>query len=278
MKATFDQVSAKCSLLTTRTYSTSFSMGIRLLEKQLRQPICAIYGFVRFADEIVDTFHNYNREQLLDDFEKDTYTAIERKISLNPILNSFQKAVNEFNIDLNLIDTFLKSMRMDLEALQYDQETLDQYILGSAEVVGLMCLKVFCKGNIDQYNILKPYAMSLGSAFQKVNFLRDLNADFKELGRSYFPDVDLERFDQDTKDSIEKSIEKDYQHAYKGITMLPKGSKFGVYIAYVYYNALFKKIQSTKPNKVLDARIRIPNNQKYAIVLSSYVKYRLNLI
>lgn len=278
MKALFDQVSDQCSAITTRSYSTSFSLGIRLLEKNLRKPIYAIYGFVRFADEIVDTFHDYNKEDLLNRFEKDTYQAIEDGISLNPILNSFQYAVNTYNIDHSLIDTFLKSMRMDLEDHEYNQDTFQEYILGSAEVVGLMCLKVFCNGDQAHYDELKKYAMSLGSAFQKVNFLRDLNADFKDLGRSYFPDINLESFDQESKDKVEASIEKDFQDAHIGILKLPGSAKFGVYMAYVYYYALFRKIKRTKPGNVLSARIRIPNNQKYAIMLSSYVKYRLHLI
>ena len=278
MKAVFDQVSDQCSAITTSSYSTSFSLGIRLLDKSIRKPIRAIYGFVRFADEIVDTLHDYNKEDLLSRFEEDTYRAIDEKISLNPILNSFQHAVNKFNIDHSLIRTFIKSMRMDLENNKHSQETFQEYILGSAEVVGLMCLRVFCAGNQPQYDSLKEYAMSLGSAFQKVNFLRDLNADFKQLGRSYFPGVDLKQFDQKSKDTIEKSIDEDFQCARIGIMKLPGPAKFGVYMAYVYYYALFRKIKRAKPNNVLSARIRIPNNQKYAIMLSSYVKYRLNLI
>jgi len=278
MKALFDEVSDKCSYITTKAYSTSFSLGIRLLDRSIRKPICAIYGFVRFADEIVDTFHDYDKVNLLDRFEEDAYRAIEGKISLNPILNSFQHAVNKYEIDHALIDSFLKSMRMDLQDHQYDQDTFQQYILGSAEVVGLMCLKVFCLGNQTQYDELKSYAMSLGSAFQKVNFLRDLNADFNGLGRSYFPDINLDQFDNEGKRSIEESIEKDFHNARIGIMKLPKISKFGVYMAYVYYYSLFKKIKNVKPAHVINTRIRIPDNQKYAIMLSSYVKYRLNLI
>jgi len=278
MKALFDEICDRCSEITTSSYSTSFSLGIKLFDKPLRKPIYAIYGFVRFADEIVDTFHEYDKEDLLNRFEEDTYRAIEDKISLNPILNSFQRVVNTYDIDHELIDTFLKSMRMDLGNYKYDEESLQEYILGSAEVVGLMCLKVFCNGDQSQYDNLKKYAMSLGAAFQKINFLRDLNADFKELGRSYFPEIDLNKFDQESKERIEQSIEIDFKEGHIGIMKLPRSAKFGVYLAYVYYYSLFRKIQKTKPSKVLDARIRIPNKQKYAILASSYVKYRLNLI
>jgi phytoene/squalene synthetase len=278
MKALFDQVSHRCSEITTSAYSTSFSLGIKVFDKPLRKPIYAIYGFVRFADEIVDTFHTYDKETLLNRFDEDTFRAIEDKISLNPILNSFQNVVNTYNIDHGLIHTFLKSMRMDLGNYNYDEPSLQEYILGSAEVVGLMCLKVFCDGDQSQYEELKKYAMSLGSAFQKVNFLRDLNADFKELGRSYFPEIDLNNFDQESKERVEASIEQDFNNARLGILKLPRSAKFGVYMAYVYYYSLFMKIKKTKPSKVLDARIRIPNNQKYGILLSSYVKYRLHLI
>lgn len=278
MKALFDHVSNQCSSITTRAYSTSFSLGIRLLHKSLRNPIYAVYGFVRFADEIVDTFHEYDKRDLLARFEQDTYQAIEEGISLNPILNSFQHTVHKYNIDRELIDTFLQSMRMDLDDQQYDQATFEKYILGSAEVVGLMCLKIFCNGDQSMYDRLKPSAMSLGSAFQKVNFLRDLNADFSDLGRSYFPGIDLSTFDEAGKREIELSIEEDFEKASIGIQQLPRAARFGVYMAYVYYYALFRKIKRTHPAKVMDARIRIPDNQKYAIMLSSYVKYRLNLI
>ncbi len=278
MKSLFDEVAIKCSRLTTRSYSTSFSLGIQLLGKELRDPVYAIYGFVRFADEIVDTFHDYNKEELLTKFKSDTYEAIESGISLNPILNSFQHAVNRYNIDHDLIETFLKSMEMDLLQVEYDQERFEEYILGSAEVVGLMCLKVFTGGDEEQYRQLQPYAMALGSAFQKVNFLRDVKNDLEYLGRSYFPGVNLESLDEQTKSEIEQDIEKDFNKALIGIKKLPQTSQFGVYIAYVYYYALFKKIQATPSRSILKQRIRIPNNKKYGMLVGSYLRYRLNLI
>ena len=277
MKALFDQVSDRCSTITTRVYSTSFSLGIRLLEKPLRKPLCAIYSFVRFADEIVDTFHDYDKNALLTKFEADTYQAIRDGISLNPILNSFQSVVNHYRIDHRLIDTFLQSMRMDLQKQQYNQTSFEQYILGSAKVVGLMCLKVFCEGDEQAHAELKPYAMSLGSAFQKVNFLRDLHADFKGLGRSYFPEIDLRQFDKAKKSAIEASIAEDFADGLIGIMKLSRSAKFGVYVAYVYYHALFKKIKRVEPAYLINTRIRIPNSQKYAMMLSSYIRYKMNL-
>lgn len=278
MKELFDNVSIRCSRLTTKAYSTSFSLGIRCLEKSLRDPIYAIYGFVRFADEIVDTFHGYNKADLLQRFSDETYTAIEERISLNPILNAFQSAVNEYKIDRELIDRFLKSMEMDLHRETYDEAAFKEYILGSAEVVGLMCLRVFCKGDQESYERLQPYAMSLGSAFQKINFLRDLNADYLGLGRVYFPGIEMQNFDDATKKLIEASIYKDFEHAYLGIKQLPRGARLGVYIAYVYYLALFKKIRNTPSHKVLEARIRIPNPHKAQLLAYSYFKHQLNLI
>jgi len=278
MKALYDKVSMKCSCITTRAYSTSFSLGIQCLEKPLRNPICAIYGFVRFADEIVDTFHEYDKQSLLNRFEADTYKAIEEGISLNPILNSFQQTVNQYNIEHELIDLFLQSMAMDLDKKQYDQSKFENYILGSAEVVGLMCLRVFCKGDGALYDKLKPNAMKLGSAFQKINFLRDLNADFVGLGRSYFPGLEVSSFDDSSKSQIEESIEQDFMMGYEGIKGLPKSARFGVYLAYVYYYALFKKIRKTPSTNILDRRIRIPNNKKYSILFKSYVKHSLNMI
>src|SRR6478752_1877326 len=226
MKELFDIVSIKCSRLATKAYSTSFSIGIGCLGKELRDPVYSIYGFVRFADEIVDTFHDYNKKELLDRFKKETYLAIREKISLNPILNSFQATVNRFAIDLELIDLFLQSMEMDLEKKQYDSDGLKQYILGSAEVVGLMCLHVFCYGNTASYEKLKPHAMSLGSAFQKINFLRDLNADFAEMGRTYFPGIEMDCFDDKHKKILEESIESDFYNGYVGIRQLPRSSRF----------------------------------------------------
>ena len=278
MKQLFDDVSISCSQMVTRSYSTSFSLGIRCLDKKLRNPICAIYGFVRFADEIVDTFHDYNKKELLDRFKEDTYRAIEEGISLNPILNSFQHAVNKYSIDRELIDQFLYSMEMDLTKIDHTQKSYEEYILGSAEVVGLMCLKVFCNGDQAHYNELKPYAMKLGSAFQKINFLRDLNADFIEMGRTYFPGVSLEHFDEVEKKEIEKDIDKDFKMGLEGIKRLPKSSRFGVYLAYVYYYALFNKIKRTHASRVINQRIRIPNPVKLSILFYTYFRHRLNII
>jgi 15-cis-phytoene synthase len=278
MKELFDEVSIKCSRLTTRAYSTSFSLGIHFLDKSIRDAIYSIYGFVRFADEIVDTFHDFNKKDLLDRFKKDTYLAIEEKISLNPILNSFQTTVNYYKIDLILIEQFLKSMEMDLYKKSYDENAFKEYVLGSAEVVGLMCLRVFSNGDKTMYNQLKPYAMSLGSAFQKINFLRDLNADYLSMGRLYFPGIAMDEFNDSTKKQIEESIHADFQHAYIGIKNLPKSARFGVYIAYVYYLALFRKIKNTPSHKVLHSRIRIPNPHKAQLLAYSYVKHQLNLI
>lgn len=279
MKALFDQLSFRTSKIVTQRYSTSFSLGILGLKRELHAPIYAIYGFVRFADEIVDAFHDYPKERLLKDFKRDTYKAIEDGISLNPILNSFQSVVREYDIDLDLIDTFLHSMEMDLDPTrEYDQKMYDKYILGSAEVVGLMCLKVFVGGSKTEYDRLKDSAMKLGSAFQKINFLRDLSADFHELGRTYFPGVDLGNFDEQTKMRIEEDIEKDFAAGFEGIKQLPKGSRFGVYIAYVYYYSLFGKIKRTSASVIFKERIRIPNRRKYRLFLSSYLRHSFNLL
>ena len=278
MKELYDKVSTKCSYLATTSYSTSFSLAIKCLDPSIRNPICAIYGFVRFADEIVDTFHEYDKAVLLERFKNDTYLAIEEKISLNPILNSFQHAVNRYNIDIELIDQFLYSMEMDLTETHHDQSSYETYILGSAEVVGLMCLKVFCSGDKCEYDKLKPYAMKLGSAFQKINFLRDLNADFNGMGRTYFPGLNMQQFDESSKAQIEADIEHDFKEGFKGIKMLPRSAKFGVYLAYVYYYSLFKKIKRTPSRNVIAQRIRIPNQKKATILFYSYVKHRLNLI
>jgi phytoene/squalene synthetase len=276
-KNLFDQVSMMCSSLTTKSYSTSFSMGILLFDKSIRNDIYAIYGFVRFADEIVDTFHGYDQQYLLEKFKNDTYEAIENRISLNPILNAFQIAVNKYEIDIKLIDQFLHSMEMDLEQQEYDEEKYNYYILGSAEVVGLMCLHVFCHGDKVMFEKLKTPAMKLGSAFQKINFLRDLNEDYKQLGRTYFPQVDMESFDMKSKQQIESDIQKDFEEGYQGIMQLPRSSKMGVYLAYVYYYALFKKIKKVHAQKILEERIRIPNQRKYSMLLGSYIKYNLIL-
>jgi len=278
MKETFDKVSIRCSKLTTKAYSTSFSLGILCLDKKLHDPIYAIYGFVRFADEIVDTFHDFDKQTLLNRFKEDAYTAIRDGISLNPILNSFQATVHKYQIQRELIDQFLKSMEMDLTQKEYDTDGLKEYILGSAEVVGLMCLRVFCEGNNELYLQLKPFAMSLGSAFQKINFLRDLNADYIGLGRTYFPGIDLSDFNETCKNEIEKSIADDFHQGYLGIKQLPRSSRFGVYVAYVYYLALFKKIKNTPSEMVLKSRIRIPNHNKAGLLAYSFLKHQLNLL
>lgn len=278
MKALFDKVSHKTSRMVTRSYSTSFTLGILGLDKKFHDPIYGVYGFVRFADEIVDSFHDYPKAELLRKFRQDTYEALEQKISLNPILNHFQEVVHEFQIPVDLIDTFLDSMEMDLGDIEYDQKTYEKYILGSAEVVGLMCLKVFVEGNEDYYEQLKPQAMALGSAFQKINFLRDLNADFEGLGRTYFPGVDLNNFTNQTKLEIEADIEIDFRQGFEGIKALPKGARFGVYIAYVYYYALLQKIKNTSSQVLFKERIRIPNQKKYGLFVSSYLRHSFNLL
>ena len=274
----FHQVSQECSRITTELYSTSFSSSIRLLHKDLRTPIFNIYGFVRFADEIVDTFHEFDKVKLLADFKKATYEAIEQKISLNPILHSFQLTVNQYNIDHSLIDAFLKSMEMDLGKKQYDRNGYEEYIYGSAEVVGLMCLYVFCNGDKNSYEQLRPYACSLGSAFQKVNFLRDLKADFEGLDRMYFPGCDFSNFTQEDKIKIEQDIQRDFDHAYEGIVQLPLKARFGVYVAYKYYLSLFKKIKKLQPQKILDTRVRIPDHGKVFILAKAGIRSQLNLL
>ncbi|HYG04669.1 MAG TPA: phytoene/squalene synthase family protein [Chryseosolibacter sp.] len=278
MKKLFDDVSIKCSRLTTRSYSTSFSLGILCLHKQFRDPIYTIYGYVRFADEIVDSFHDYDRRALLQKFRNDTFAAIEERVSLNPILNSFQQTVREYDIDISHVDQFLRSMEMDLDQKTYTAAGFRQYILGSAEVVGLMCLKIFCDSDPILYERLKPFAMNLGAAFQKVNFLRDLKADFLDLGRNYFPNVNMSHFSDGTKKQIEDSIAADFAKAFVGIRQLPRTSKLGVYVAYVYYLALFKKIRNTPSALVLQNRIRIRNRHKATLLAYSYIKHQLNII
>lgn len=278
MKALYDQVSLAASKVTTTTYSTSFSIGIKFLSPKFHNPIYGIYGFVRLADEIVDSFHEYKKEELLDLFEKDTFKAIQDKISLNPILNSFQAVVHQYAIDLELVEVFLKSMKMDLNKQYYNLEMYKEYILGSAEVVGLMCLRVFTENNKAQYEMLKPFAMRLGAAFQKINFLRDLRQDYKELGRAYFPEIDLDCFDTAQKLRIEKEIAEDFRVALMGIKMLPSSSRLGVYVAYVYYTRLFAKIRQTKPEQVMQMRIRIPNIQKISLLFNSYLRHQFNLL
>jgi phytoene/squalene synthetase len=278
MKSLFDKVSAGCSRLTTKTYSTSFSLGVSFLARSLHDPIYAIYGFVRFADEIVDSFHGYQKKELLDSFRKDTAIAIRDKISLNPILNSFQFVVHKYGIQQQWIDIFLDSMAMDLQQQEYDYEKYQKYIFGSAEVVGLMCLHVFVKGDERLFNTLKPYAMKLGAAFQKVNFLRDIRSDNLLLGRTYFPEVDLANFSRIEKLRIEKEIEEDFSEALKGIKMLPEGSQNGVYMAYYYYMALFRKIKRLPAEKILNERIRIASFQKMILMFSSNLRHKLKII
>ena len=278
MKEIFDTVSYRSSEITTKLYSTSFSFGIKALHRGLHKPIYAIYGFVRLADEIVDSFHDFDKETLLLKFKLDTHQAIKDKISLNPILNSFQDVVNSYNIDLDLVDTFLNSMEMDLNLTTYDESKYEKYILGSAQVVGLMCLRVFLNGNQIQYNELKPHAMSLGSAFQKINFLRDIKADYSNLGRTYFPNVDMNTFSLDDKVHIELDIQKDFAHALMGVKKLPESSRAGVYLTYVYYYKLFEKIKSISYSKILSQRIRINNFRKMYLVLGTLLKSKFGLI
>ena len=278
MIETYDNVSKKCSAVTTRAYSTSFSLGIRFLNKRFHDHIYSIYGFVRFADEIVDTFHGFDKKDLLERFKKETYTAIAEKISLNPILHSFQKTVNAFEIPIELVETFLRSMEMDLNNTAYNKLDYEKYILGSAEVVGLMCLKVFTEKNVELYKSLEPYAMKLGSAFQKVNFLRDLRNDYHLLGRIYFPGIIMNEFNKEVKTNIEFDIEKDFELGFEGIKKLPKDARFGVYIAYVYYSRLFNKIKKLPPHTLLCKRVRIGDGKKYGLFLQSYFKHRLNLL
>lgn len=277
-KQLFDKVSDSASRITTRSYSTSFSLGILCIHKRLRKAIYNIYGFVRFADEIVDTFHDYDKRTLLEEFKVDTYKAIERGISTNPILNSFQHVVNEYNIEHELIDCFLHSMEKDLEETGHDRCSYDEYILGSAEVVGLMCLHVFTEGDQEMYELLKPSAMRLGAAFQKVNFLRDLKDDYESLGRTYFPGVEMSQFSAIEKMKIEKEIEEDFAAAMEGVRKLPDSSRFGVYVACVYYMRLFRKIKSLPSDKILQKRIRIPNYQKLSLLFTSYFRHSLHLL
>ena len=279
MKTLYDSVSENCSKIVTHSYSTSFSLATKMLDSSIRNHIYNIYGFVRFADEIVDTFHDYPKKELLDRFEEDLFYSINSKISLNPILNSFQKTVNIFDIDHRLIKAFLKSMRWDLNKNTYktDKE-YKEYIYGSADVVGLMCLKVFVKGKKEDYENLKSSAMALGSAFQKVNFLRDLKNDFQNLERVYFPNVDFSQFDEKTKSIIIEEIETDFAHALGGIFKLPSEARFGVYTAYKYYTKLLAKLKNTPSTKIQKNRIRVPNYQKMTVFARSYLKYRLNLL
>lgn len=274
----FHTTSENCSRIVTENYSTSFASSIQMLHRDLRTPIYNIYGFVRFADEIVDTFHEHDKSLLLEQFKKETFDAIGRGISLNPILNSFQRTVNEFNIGHQLITAFFCSMEMDLDKKAYDCEAYKEYIYGSAEVVGLMCLHVFCEGKKELYEELKGGARSLGAAFQKVNFLRDIKADYNGLSRVYFPGCDFNNFTEANKQQIEEDIHADFNEAYKAITKLPLKARFGVYVAYKYYFSLFKKIKRMKPARVLEARVRIPNYRKAMIIFRAGVKNQLRLI
>ncbi len=279
MKVLFDKVSNACSVMVTSTYSTSFSSAVKMLSPSIRQHIYNIYGFVRFADEIVDSFHEYDKSYLFERFENDLKDALTQKISLNPILNSFQSTVNQYNIPMELIDAFMKSMRLDLSKSSYvTKEEYQEYIYGSADVVGLMCLKVFVNGNEEQYNELKAPAMRLGSAFQKVNFLRDLKADYEELSRTYFPNTDLNKLDEHSKQQIIADIESDFDAAFEGIKKLPLEAKFGVYTAYRYYKKLLKKLHATPSLEIKNTRIRVSDYQKMQLLARCYVKYRLNII
>lgn len=278
MKLLYDNLSGDVSRMTTRSYSTSFSLGIYFIHPKLRNAIYAIYGFVRIADEIVDSFEGYDKKRLLSKFREDTYEAIDQGISTNPILNSFQKVVHEYGIDHALIETFLRSMEMDLVRQEYNREKYDDYIFGSAEVVGLMCLYVFTENDRALYNELEPYAMKLGSAFQKVNFLRDMKDDYEVLGRTYFPNVNMQEFSNHTKKQIEKEIEADFAIALKGIKKLPRTCKGGVYLAYVYYESLLSKIRKVPATQILNKRIRINNGKKFSLMINSLIEYKMNLL
>lgn len=268
----------ECSKLITQRYSTSFSLGIKTLNRKYHESIYAIYGFVRYADEIVDTFHNFDKATLLEQFKQDTYQAIQSRISLNPVLYSFQDVVNTYNIEYDLIDAFLNSMEMDLTEQEYDAQGYDDYIYGSAEVVGLMCLRVFCEGDEAMYQRLKEPARSLGKAFQKVNFLRDMKSDYQDRGRVYFPGVEFDEFNLAAKREIEEDIARDFAHAYEGIVQLPEGARKGVYLAYRYYLRLFRKISQLPPQKILTERIRVPDSQKIGILIGTYVQMQFNLL
>lgn len=279
MKSIFDKVSFECSKNVTKSYSTSFSAAVKMLAPSIRQDIYNIYGFVRFADEIVDTFHDYNKEELFELFENDLVTSLKNKISLNPILNSFQYTVNKYQIPDDLINAFMKSMKLDLYKKQYHtNDEYKEYIYGSADVVGLMCLKVFVNGDLKKYDELKNGAMRLGSAFQKVNFLRDLKADYEDLNRTYFPNTDLSKLDEISKNEIIKEIEADFEIGLQGIKNLPMEAKFGVYTAYVYYKKLLSKLKKTPSLEIKNTRIRVSDYQKYGLFAKCYFSYKLNII
>jgi len=278
MKHLFDEVSLKCSEITTKYYSTSFSLGIKLLDKEIHNPIYSIYGFVRVADEIVDSFHEFDKAKLLNEFKENTKQAIENKISLNPILNSFQEVVNKYNIEWEHIQDFLSSMESDLNQKKHDEDSYKQYIKGSAEAVGLMCLRVFCNNNNKLYTDLEKYAIYLGSVFQKVNFIRDISADYNDLKRVYFPQLNINEFNEEEKNKIEDDIEKEFNLALIGIKQLPKSAKKGVFLAYSYYYSLFKKIKRTPADKIMTKRIRIPNFTKFLILMRVQLLNMLKLI
>lgn len=277
MKKLFDELAYEVSKSTTKKYSTSFSLGIMVLHPSIRQAIYAIYGYVRVADEIVDSFHDYDKRVLLTRFIEQTDQALEERISLNPIMQSFQETVHRYGINRCLVDQFLKSMEMDLNQVAYDEDLYKEYILGSAEVVGLMCLHVFVEGDQERYEKLRPYAMKLGSAFQKINFLRDLKDDYHLLGRTYFPDVDMRVFDNTIKVAIERDIEIEFREALLGIKKLPNSSKFGVFLAYKYYWSLLRKIKKIPAQRMMKERIRIPNSQKISLMMSSYLQYKIDI-
>ncbi len=278
MKELFDEVSFKSSKLVTKAYSTSFYLGVEMLPKKQRKAIHAIYGYVRFADEIVDTFHHLPKEDVLKEFREETEKAFDRQHSLNPVIHSFQHVYHEFNMEKEVVDAFLDSMEMDLNPVSYERQSFDEYIYGSAEVVGLMCLSVFCDGDVETYDKLKAPAKSLGAAFQKVNFLRDFKHDQQELGRVYFPGIDLSGLTEQSKEGIEKEIEEDFKYAFKGIQQLPNGSRMGVYLAYKYYLMLFRKIKSLPAKKVMQERIRIDNSRKMLILAQSYFRVQMNML
>ncbi|RAK02107.1 phytoene/squalene synthetase [Larkinella arboricola] len=274
----FNRTSVECSKLVTEHYSTSFTLGIKTLDRKFHYPIYAIYGFVRYADEIVDTFYDYDQKYLLEKFKADTYEALEQGISLNPILHAFQRVVKEYRIERKLIDSFLKSMEMDLYFNEYSENRYQEYIYGSAEVVGLMCLRVFCEGDMAMFDRLKEPARKLGAAFQKVNFLRDLKSDFVDRGRVYFPGVDFTDFSRDAKQLIEDDIQRDFDDAYVGIMNLPRGARMGVHLAYTYYRTLFNKIKQVPASRIQEERVRVPDMKKIALLAQTYVRFRWSSI
>lgn len=278
MLTLFNQTAFGCSRLITKAYSTSFTLGIQTLHKRFHNPIYAIYGYVRYADEIVDTFHEHDKKLLLDRFREDTLRALDERISLNPVLHAFQLVVHQYSIEWELIDSFLRSMEMDLHYDRYDPKMYDTYIYGSAEVVGLMCLRVFCEGDKAQFDHLKASAKSLGAAFQKVNFLRDMKSDYQERGRVYFPGMNFTTFDEEAKKLVEANIQADFDDAYAGIVQLPDGARMGVYLAYIYYVSLFNKIKKTAAEVVKSERIRVSDRRKIGLLLQTYVKGSLNII